>query len=322
MTRPLRIVDAHIHLWDLDRNYYPWLAQGDRPSVVKDYSSLRRNYVPADFWRDAQSLAPDMEVLGVVHIQAEHDPNEHVRETRWLQEIAGSEGSRGIPQAIVGNADLAAPNAEQVLSEHCAHANMRGIRQALHRRLEAQPPYDPLQDPAFQRNVPLLARHGLSFDLQYYQQQGEAVAALVRANPDVQFILTHAGMPLQQDAAYLELWRSNLTRLAQYPNVAVKISGLGMLDPQWDHAGLKTVADLCIDLFTPTRCMLASNFPVERIHRSYKFVWQAYADHFRHHSQAEQDALFFGNATRYYRIDPARLAPPGAGTTTTQETNQ
>jgi predicted TIM-barrel fold metal-dependent hydrolase len=310
MAGPLQIVDAHIHLWDLDRNFYPWLAQGDRPSVVKDYSALRRNYVAADFWRDAQSLGPEMELLGVVHIQAEHDPSDHVRETRWLQEVADSAGAGGIPQAIVGNADLAAPDAEQVLRAHCAHGNMRGIRQALHRRLESEPPYDPLQDPAFQRNFSLLARLGLSFDLQYFQQQGEAVARLVRLHPEVQFILTHAGMPLSLEPAHLESWRRNLTRLAQYPNVAVKISGLGLWDAQWDAAALKSVADLCVDLFTPARCLLASNFPVERIHRSYRFVWQAYAEHFRHYSPAERDALFAGNAIRFYRIDPARLAQP------------
>ena len=138
----MKTVDAHFHLWDLKENYYPWLCDGDRPSVVRDYSSLRKNYLISDFLQDIG----DLEIVASVHIQAEHDPRDHVRETRWLQAVADDPGSRGMPNAIVANADLAAPDAEEVLRKHCEFRNVRGIRQALHRRLEESPSYDPLFD--------------------------------------------------------------------------------------------------------------------------------------------------------------------------------
>lgn len=300
--RAQRFVDAHFHLWDLDRNYYPWLADGDRPSVVKDYSTLRRNYVAADLLRDAASVAPALALVAGVHIQAEHDPSDHVRETAWLQEVADADSSGGLPQAIVGNADLAAADAQQVLEAHCAFRNMRGIRHALHRRLDAQPRYDPLEDPVFQRNFGLLARYGLSFDLQFFQDQGEAVVALVRAHPGVQFVLTHCGMPLATGEEYLAGWRRNLRALAQFPNVAVKISGFGLWQPDWDVSTVREYGGFVLDLFTPSRCMLASNFPVERIHRGYDQVWHAYVEAFGQLSPTEQDALFAANAARIYRI--------------------
>jgi predicted TIM-barrel fold metal-dependent hydrolase len=238
-----------------------------------------------------------------VHIQAEHDPRDHVRETRWLQGVADRPESRGIPQAIVFNEDLAAASAEQALEAHCAFRNARGIRQALHRRLHETPPYDPLRDPAFQRNFPLLEKFRLSFDLQFFPQQGAAVEELVRAHPRVQFILTHAGMPLWHDAERLGLWRSAVTRLAQYPNVATKISGFGMWQPKWDEKTIDPIVSLVIEHYSVARCMLASNFPVEGLHKRYADIWAIYRSHFAAWSADEQRALFCDNALRYYRID-------------------
>lgn len=295
----MKIVDAHFHLWNLDENYYPWLSDGNRPSVVSDFSSLRRNYEVGDFIADGAGL----DVIAAVHIQAEHDPKDHLRETRWLQRVADSPGSRGIPQAIVFNEDLAAPGAEAALEAHCAFRNARGIRQALHRRLHESPPYDPLLDPAFRKNFALLEKFGLSFDLQFFPEQGAEVENLVRENPRIQFILTHVGMPLWHDDARLGLWRRNVTRLAQYPNVATKISGFGMWDGEWNAKSIEPIVSLALEHFSPARCMLASNFPVESIHKKYADVWRLYDEYFAGWSADERRALFCDNALSYYRID-------------------
>lgn len=275
------------------------MSDGDRPSVVSDYSSLRRNYLVSDFINDSAGL----DVVAAVHIQAEHDPRDHLRETRWLQGVADSVESRGIPQAIVANADLAAKDAEGLLQAHCAFRNVRGIRQALHRRLDADPPYDPLLGPAFRKNFHLLGKYQLSFDLQFFPHQGAEVEALVREHPGVQFILTHAGMPLWRDAEHLGLWRRTMVQLAQYPNVATKISGFGMYDGAWDAKSIEPVIALAIEHFSSARCMLASNFPVEGVNKKYAEVWRIYTEYFAAWSSAERQALFCDNALRYYRLD-------------------
>ena len=42
--------------------------------------------------------------------------------------------------------------------------------------------------------------------------------------------------------------------------------------------------------------MLASNFPVERLAKSYADVWGNYAEYFSAYSDEEQDLLFWRNA--------------------------
>jgi predicted TIM-barrel fold metal-dependent hydrolase len=84
MSDDFPIVDAHQHFWDLGRNDYPWLT--DKPVRFRygDYSALRRNYLPADYFRDA---APHR-IVKTVHMEAEWDPTDPVGETRWIEALA------------------------------------------------------------------------------------------------------------------------------------------------------------------------------------------------------------------------------------------
>lgn len=293
-----RIVDAHFHLWDLDENSYPWLTDASRPSLVHGREALRRNYVVADYLRDIGTL----NVVAGVHVQAEHDPSDRVRETRWLQRIAAQPDARGFPQAIVADADFASPDVAEVLEQHASFPNVRGIRFALHRRLDESPPYDPLLDPAWCRNFGLLAKHNLSFDLQLFPRQARAAVELVRRYGDVQFVLTHCAMPFLRDPANVARWSRSLRAYAEHPNVAIKISGFGAFDREWDARSIDGIVSEVVAAFGPSRCMLASNFPVEGLVKSYRDIWNTYLDYFAPYSQDEREMLFWRNAARIYRI--------------------
>ena len=93
----MQFIDAHHHLWDLSANYYPWLVDRITPRFYGDYTAIRKNYLLADFVRDIA----DQPVVKSVHVQAECDHRDPVRETRWLQGVAdAAENQRGFPNAI------------------------------------------------------------------------------------------------------------------------------------------------------------------------------------------------------------------------------
>ena len=297
----MQVVDPHIHLWDMKTHHYPWLANPG-VSFVGDARELKHDYLLADLLREAGEI----EILKVVHVEANHDPADPVEETRWLQGLANEAESRGMPNGIVAGVDLSAPNAAQGLEGHAAFANTRGIRQILNVHENKLFDYigrHLMRDSVWRENFALLRRYDMSFDMQIYPSQMDEAVALAQAHADTQFIINHAGMFVDRSSvAGYRAWRDGMRKLAGCPNVTVKLSGFAMFDHQWTVESLRPYVLETIDTFGVERAMFASNFPVDRLFGSYEDLWQAYASIVADASVAEKDALFRRNAERVYRI--------------------
>jgi predicted TIM-barrel fold metal-dependent hydrolase len=297
----MQVVDSHIHLWDLKTHRYPWL-ENPGVSFVGDARDLKHDYLLDDLLREAG----DIEVVKLVHVEANHDPADPVEETRWLQSIADRPESRGMPNANVAGVDLSSPNAPALLEAHASFANTRGIRQILNVHEDKLFDYVGrhfMREPQWRENFALLRRHDLSFDLQLYPSQMEEAAALARAHPDTLLIVNHAGMFVDRNSvAGYRAWREGLRVLAGCKNVVVKISGLAMFDHRWTVESLRPYVLETIDTFGVERAMFASNFPVDRLFGSYTDLWRAYAAIVDGASVSEKEALLRRNAERYYRI--------------------
>lgn len=294
------VVDTHHHLCDLQDNYYPWLM--DEPMwkrVLGDYTPIRRSYLIDEYLADARP----QNVVKSVHLQMGWDFSDPVGETRWLQGIADR---HGFPHGIVGFVRLEADDVDRVLDGHRAFANFRGVRQILNwdpdpvRSFVTRPDY--MTDPKWLDGFARLRTHGLSFDLQLYHPQMADALALARRFPDVQIILDHAGMPIDRDAESLAAWRSAMRSLAQAPNVAAKISGLGVANPGWTIESIRPLVEHTLEVFGIDRCMVGSNYPVDRLTGTYADVFEAFRAITAGLSAAERRTLFHDNAVRIYRL--------------------
>ena len=58
----------------------------------------------------------------------------------------------------------------------------------------------------------------------------------------------------------------------------------------------------CIELFGPERCMVESNFPVEKMGIGYAALWNAFKRIAAGASAEEKSAIFSGTARRVYRL--------------------
>jgi len=297
-----QIVDAHMHLWDLDKIRYPWLTPPLPVGITGDVRSIAKTYLLDAYLRDARGDGGKIRVAKVVHVEAGAHPGDSLEETRWLQSVADL---RGFPHALVAHADLNDPNVEALLAEHASHHNARGIRQILNWHADPYKTYTPrdlLEDPQWSQGFELLRKYNLSFDLQIYPSQMPAAAHLASRHPDTLMILNHTGMPADRDAAGIRAWRAGMQALAQQPNVMVKISGLAMLDWQWTTESLRPFVLQTLDIFGVERCMFASNFPVDRLFGSFARQYGAYQSLTASLSAAERTKLFATNAERIYRI--------------------
>lgn len=302
MTPELATVDAHMHLWDLTRISYPWLTPPLPVGITGDVSPIARNYLLDDYLEDVAAHDSRLHVTKVVHVEAGANPADSVAETQWLQSIADA---RGFPHAIVAHAELEKPGVAALLAQHAAHRNVRGIRQILNwhaDRAKTYTPRDLLADESWHEGFALLARHGLSFDLQIYPSQMPAAARLAARHPDIPLILNHTGMPLERNTAGVAAWRAGMRALAARPNVAVKISGLAMLDWHWSRDSLQPFVHETLEIFGADRVMIASNFPVDRLFGTLAAFYQAYRALLGGASEDERTRLFAGNAERLYRI--------------------
>jgi predicted TIM-barrel fold metal-dependent hydrolase len=296
----MQIIDAHHHLWDLERHHYPWLAN-PAPHPTGDLEPIRQSYRLSDFLEDARN----QDLVKSVHLQAAMaDP---VQETAWLQSLAEDPAGRGFPHAIVAFADLADPGVEAVLERHCRYPNLRGIRFMVN-HIEGEALYcmtsrgDWLGNEQWRRGYALLEKYRLSFDLQVYCHQMAEAADLAGAFPGIQVMLNHAGLPHRRDPDYIESWRGGMRMLADRPNAAAKISGLGMFDHDWTVESIRPFVLDTIEIFGVERCMFASNFPVDRLHSDYDRIWTAFDRITADFSDGERRALFHDNALRLYRL--------------------
>jgi predicted TIM-barrel fold metal-dependent hydrolase len=310
MTQRPAIVDAHQHFWDLARNYHPWLADATMiPFRYGDYAALRRNYLPADYRADIGRHR----IVATVHVEAEWDPGDPVGETHWLEALRDE---TGLPTVAVAHAKLDGADAAEVLAAQAAFDFVRGIR---HKPAAAPSPAEvtigapgSMGDRRWRDGYALLARHGLSFDLQTpWWHLGEA-AALARDFPRTPVIINHTALPSDRSLSGLAAWRAALATAAREPNVALKISGLGVVDEPWRRAANAPIVCAAIAIFGVDRCMFASNYPVDSLVGSFDAIYSGFAAIVVDLPQAAKRKLFHDNAMRIYRIpDTASVASSG-----------
>ncbi len=293
-------LDAHLHLWDLDHLSYPWLTPPfSDGGVAGSVEAIATSYRPDDY----RAETTRWNVIGAVHVDAGAVAEDALAETRWLQALA-DEGD-GLPQAIVAYVPLDAPDAAELIAQHAQYANVRGVRQIVNWHANPFYSYTPLNllaDPAWERGYAALARHGLSFDLQAYPGQIDTAARIALRNPDVPMILNHAGMPLVHEPDGYAQWRRNMRKLAEVPHASVKLSGFGIVDHAWTIDSIRPYVLEAIEMFGTDRCMLASDFPTDRLYADLDRVLGAYHAILSDFSDDEKRALFAGNAARLYRI--------------------
>jgi predicted TIM-barrel fold metal-dependent hydrolase len=294
------IVDPHQHFWDLSRNYYPWLCD-PKPVHFRygDYSSLKRNYLPPDYLRDAGGL----NIVKTVHEDALWDPADPAGETRWLESVAAE---YGYPHACIGSALFARDDIEAVLASHARSKLTRGVRNFPMSAAKAsegkrgQP--GSMDDPKWRRGYALLERHGFLFDVQVPWWHLDALAELARDFPNTQIVIVHTALPHDRSDEALAGWRAALELAAAQPNVAIKISGLGRPGQPWTLTANGPIIRDTINIFGPERCMFASNFPVDGLAGSFQMIYGGFRAAVSNRPVDERRMLFHDNAVRIYRL--------------------
>jgi predicted TIM-barrel fold metal-dependent hydrolase len=109
MSEPLRVVDPHVHLWDLWTRIYPHF---EKPSPDGSNAAICRSYLLEEYLGEGKD---EVEVAGFVHVEA--FPTDAVKETETLAKVAERSP---VPVAIVSYGDLTSVGFPALLDQHSA----------------------------------------------------------------------------------------------------------------------------------------------------------------------------------------------------------
>ena len=269
MTR--RILDAHLHVWDLATTPQPWIKEASLHVLDRDFSV-----------RDAVEVVAGAGVDGFVLVQTEHS----LRETCTMLEESLVEQVHG----VVGWVDLAGDTSADldVLSTAPGAEALVGVRHLAHTESDEQ--WLLRSDVA--SGLDAVAARGLAFDLVLRPWQLPVAVAVARAHPGLRFVLDHLGNP-PQDREEFARWSSVLQELAASENVVAKVSGLPLLraDGTIRPPSLEEVLDVAVSAFGPGRLMFGSDWPLAELSGGYRHWVDLYLGSTRSYSVDEQQAM-------------------------------
>jgi L-fuconolactonase len=271
-------IDAHHHVWALERGDYHWLTPEQGP--------LYRDFAPEDI----RPLLDAARVDATIVVQA--TPTE--AETRHLLDCAGRHDWIA---GVVGWSDLAAADATDRVLALAREPAAVGIRPMLQDMQER----DWIACAGLKPVLSAIAAADLVFDALIRVDQINSMARVADEHPDLAIVIDHAAKPaIGRD---LSGWTASIRDLAQRPNVHVKFSGLLTEAPVGaDAYALYPVSDTLLTEFGPDRMLWGSDWPVLTVASDY-LRWLAISETLLSALTADQSAAVFGgNAASLYGI--------------------
>ena len=279
------IVDSHVHLWDPTRFRMPWLDGNERIGKPFGLAEFREHSAGID-------------VEGIVYLQVEVTPPYALLEAQWVadQPADGPPILGIVPWAPLEDGDRARSFLDAMVK---IDPRIKGIR----RLYQGEPDLDFCIRPDFIRGVQILPEYGLSFDLGVFHQHLKNTITLVRACPEVSFVLDHIGKPDIKNGM-VQPWQDEIRELASFPNVVCKVSGMVTeAEPDtWTTADLRPYVEHVLASFGEDRVMFGGDWPVVLMASPYRRWVESLDEITAGLSDAAKRKLWNENARRFYRL--------------------
>lgn len=272
-------IDAHLHFWQPARGDYGWLTPALGP--------LYRDFGPADYAAFRAAAGIERAVL----VQAAPT----LAETRWLLEQAAA---TGWVAAVVGWADLAAPDAPEVLARLAENPLLRGVRPMIQDIADPDWMLRPELGPAFAA----LERLGLRFDALVRPQHLPRLRRLLDRLGPLAICLDHGAKPAIAEGGFRP-WADDIAALARDPRLVCKLSGLvteAGAEPSPER--LRPYVEHLLLCFGPQRLLWGSDWPVVTLGGGVEAWWRTTGSLLAGLSEDERAAVLGGTAARFYAI--------------------
>lgn len=273
-------IDTHQHFWKYNDRDYVWMSAG--------MDKLRKDHLPTD-------LLPLIDAAGIsatVAVQA----RQCLEESTWLLQLADK---YPFIRGVVGWVDLSSDRVVEQLEQFAQHPKFRGVRHVVH----DEPDDQFMLRESFLDGLSRLKRFGLTYDLLLFPRHLPIACGVIKRFPDQPFVLDHIAKPPVR-AGEIEPWTRDLKRLAAFPNVFCKLSGL-VTEATWDSwkaQDFEPYLDVVLNSFGPHRLMIGSDWPVCTLAADYASVIRMESGYIGKLSADEQRAILEDNPVGFYSL--------------------
>jgi predicted TIM-barrel fold metal-dependent hydrolase len=243
----MELIDTHQHLILRDQLGYEWTEE--IPAIA---SGIFDQGVYA-------SEANGCNIVATIFMESGVDDIDYQNEARLVSRLVGTGDPRML--GVIAGCRPETDEGFDAWLEECRDLNVVGFR-----RILQVMPDDLSRGETYRRNIRKIGQAGYPVDLCFDGRQLPIAYDLVRAAPDTIFVLDHCGRP-DIAGGDVSVWRRDMTRLAELPNLCIKFSGL----PSYCHqskskiSSIKSYSDAVIDLFGPRRMLWGGDWPVINI---------------------------------------------------------
>ena len=278
-------IDSHHHVWDLSVREQGWM-------VGEALNPIKKNFSINDLRQAITGCGIDKTV--VVQTVTNYD------ETPELLELADTDD---LVAGVVGFLKI---DAEDAISHLDSYQSLRGFKYLVGIRDIAHDYEDVkyLSKPQVIKNVQELGKRGLVYDLLTKTPHMRAAIDLVKACPNTKFVLDHISKPYIAKAD-MQPWADQITELASFENVVVKVSGLFTEADwkNWKKEDFWPYLEHITKSFTPNRMMFGSDWPVCLLAATYKQSIDLVEEFTSKFSESEKNAFWAGTANKAYGLN-------------------
>ncbi|MFK7982756.1 MAG: amidohydrolase [Saprospiraceae bacterium] len=275
----MKRIDAHQHFWQFDPVRDAWID--DTMQVI------RKDFLP----KDLQPILANNSIDGCIAVQADQSETE----TAFLLNLAAE---NNCIKGVVGWVDLLAENLTERLAYFAKNPFFKGIRHIAQGEAD-----DFLMRKDVQQGIGKLEQFRLTYDILVYAHQLPAAIDLVSQFPNQPFVLDHIAKPKISEGLSEE-WKANIKKLATFPNVYCKLSGMVTETTgfQWKKSDFQPFLDIVLSEFGVNRVLYGSDWPVCLLAAKYAAQLSIVQEYIATFSTYEQTKIMGGNAIEFYNL--------------------
>lgn len=274
-------IDAHQHFWKLSRGDYGWLQPG--------LNNIYKDFMPED-------LRPHLkahDIKKTIVVQAAPT----IEETNFLLDLFEK---TDFIAGVVGWLDMESDAFLEQFYAMCERDGFVGIRPMIH----------DIEDdrwvlrPKVLKHMALLVEEDFPIDILIFPRHLPYIIELMERLPTLRAVIDHCAKPYITKRQ-IEPWATQMEKLASYPNIMCKISGLiTEADHQhWTEEDIRPYVERAVEIFGTNAVMYGSDWPVCLLAGTYSQVYNSIVHTLpKQITEKELAAIFGGNAMRFYKL--------------------